>query len=130
MIKSRAGWFGRDCRSLLVEQPGLPLRLSPPLGYGPKPPSVAEIRHTLTGFTPPAFYAKVTGTGITPIGQSASLSSRASAGSLRNPSCSTSRQGRGGPPHTSAPVTFEILGPDAFRAGNLVRESGTKGRGS
>lgn len=41
---------------------------------GPKPPQVAEIRYTMTGITPqPAFYAKVTGAGITPIGSACQL---------------------------------------------------------
>jgi hypothetical protein len=41
---------------------------------GPKPVKTAEVEFTMTGVTPqPAFYAKVTGTGITPIGGACQL---------------------------------------------------------
>lgn len=41
---------------------------------GPKPPSVAEINYTMTGIAPqPAFYAKVTGAGVTPVGGACQL---------------------------------------------------------
>lgn len=53
----------------LIEQPKL-IKVK----GGPTPPSVAEIRYTLTGVTPkPAFYAIVTGTGITPVGGTCQL---------------------------------------------------------
>jgi hypothetical protein len=42
---------------------------------GPKPPKpIIEMRHTMTGVTPqPAFYLKVTGPGITPVGGACQL---------------------------------------------------------
>lgn len=61
----------------LIEQPKL-LKVK----NGPKPPSVAEIRYTLTGITPQAqTYATVTGAGITPIGRACQLQS-ASVGAV------------------------------------------------
>ena len=50
------------------------------------PPSVALISYTLTGLTPqPAFYAKVTGTGITPIGAACQLQAASVGGTLPPP---------------------------------------------
>ena len=50
---------------------------------GPKPPQVAEIAYTMTGITPqPAFYAKVTGAGITPIGSACQLQTASVGGTI------------------------------------------------
>jgi hypothetical protein len=53
---------------------------------GPKPPQVAEISYTMTGITPlPAFYAKVTGAGITPIGSACQLQPASVGGTIPPP---------------------------------------------
>lgn len=53
---------------------------------GPKPPQVAEISYTMTGITPqPAFYAKVTGAGITPIGGPCQLQTASVGGTIPPP---------------------------------------------
>lgn len=65
----------------LIEQP----RLIKVKG-GPTPPVTAEVRHTMTGLTPqPAFYAQVTGTGITPIGTACQLQTASVGGTLPPP---------------------------------------------
>lgn len=65
----------------LIEQPKL-IKVK----GGPTPPMIAEIRYTLTGITPqPAFYAKVNGTGITPIGTACQLQTASVGGTLPLP---------------------------------------------
>jgi len=65
----------------LIEQPKL-IKVK----GGPTPPSVAEIRYTMTGITPqPAFYATVTGTGITPVGGSCQLQTASVGGTIPPP---------------------------------------------
>lgn len=50
---------------------------------GPVQPSVAEVQYTLAGVTPePAFYLKVTGTGIIPIGGTCQLQTASVGGTL------------------------------------------------